>query len=397
MYLLTNPVARYFGDTSYTLYLWHWPVIVLLVSVLPNGPMYYAVTIVVALGLTAVTYIFYENPIRSSQWLLEMTVSQARRSLFVGGVCASVVVMAILAVGYTDRLSVAQAASVSAQHDSETADSAPQIDPCFGAPAMLNSHCVLRNSAVPLKPSIDTYSKDYVSEARQCYTVNHADLVTCDFGYMGDDAKRIALVGDSHATILVPGLRPFLSANKWRLTTYTGKGCVLINPAPDACTNTMAKIEAELVDHPFDLVLVTNYRFFNQDASTAQALALEFQKAWAPIVAAGSRIAVVADNPETSKGAVDCLTRVSFGNDRTGECGTPRADALRRPDPLVAAAQLVPGTTLIDLTPYYCNADRCPSVIGDVIVYMDANHITGTFAKTLAQPLEDGLRRALEP
>jgi hypothetical protein len=47
------------------------------------------------------------------------------------------------------------------------------------------------------------------------------------------------------------------------------------------------------------------------------------------------------------------------------------------------------------LTVYYCTVDRCPSVIGDVIVYMDVNHITATFAKSLARPLEEGLRRAL--
>ena len=39
--------------------------------------------------------------------------------------------------------------------------------------------------------------------------------------------------------------------------------------------------------------------------------------------------------------------------------------------------------------------DFCPSVIGDVIVYRDGHHITATFARTLAKPLEEGLRRAL--
>jgi hypothetical protein len=260
---------------------------------------------------------------------------------------------------------------------------------------MLNPGCRLRNPDVPLQPSIDTFSKDYVSEARKCYTIKDAELVTCNFGYPGDDAKRIALVGDSHATILIPGLRPFLNANKWQLTTYTGKGCVLIDPAPDVCREPMAKIEAELLAHPYDLVIVSNYRFFNQDARTQEEIGRAYQRAWAPITAAGSRIAVVGDNPESSAEAIACVTRVSFGDDRTSECGTSRAEAFRRPDPLVAGAQLAPGTTVIDLTPYYCDADRCPAVIGDVIVHMDVNHLTGTFSKTLARPLEDGVRRAL--
>jgi peptidoglycan/LPS O-acetylase OafA/YrhL len=394
MFPLTNPVARYFGDTSYTLYLWHWPVFVLLLTVVSKGPLYYAIAIAVALGLTAVTYRFYENPIRNSNWLLEITVPQARRLLFTGAVAASVIVMTILAVGYAGRLSAARNTSASPQ-DGQAASGSAQTDPCFGAPAILNSGCALRNPAVPLQPSVDTFSTDYVSEARKCYAAKQGALMTCDFGYMGNDAKRIALVGDSHATILLPGLRPILSANKWRLTTYTGKGCVLVEPAPEACTETLPKIEAELLARPFDLVLVTNYRFFNQDSTTPGEVARDFQRAWAPIISAGSRIAVVADNPETSREAIECLTRVSIGGERTGECGTARTEALRRPDPLVAGAQLVPGVTVIDLTPYYCTADRCPSVIGDVIVYMDANHITGTFAETLAGPLEEGLRRAL--
>jgi hypothetical protein len=51
---------------------------------------------------------------------------------------------------------------------------------------------------------------------------------------------------------------------------------------------------------------------------------------------------------------------------------------------------------VIDLTDYYCTADFCPSVIGDVIVYRDTNHITATFAATLAGPLGEGIKRALD-
>ena len=70
MFPLTNPVARYLGDTSYTLYLWHWPVIILLQSVMPKGLLFFGIALAVALGLTAVTFRFYENPIRESNWLL---------------------------------------------------------------------------------------------------------------------------------------------------------------------------------------------------------------------------------------------------------------------------------------------------------------------------------------
>lgn len=399
MFPLTNPVARYFGDTSYTLYLWHWPVIILLESVIPKGPIYYCVALAVALGLTAVTYRFYENPIRKSDWLLETPATRGRRLPtlrrpvwgLIGGLGAAVIVVSISGIGYADTLSAAQKEIAGAPNGQgqaiDSSTQAEKADPCFGAPAMLDRGCVLRNPDVPLQPSVDELSNDLPREAGKCYTLANAELLTCDFGYKGDDATRIALVGDSHATLLISSLRQILIANKWRLTTYTGHECAFMNPAPDGCRETMAKTEAELLAHPYDLVFFANYN------STQNAAG--YQSAWEPIAAAGSRIAVLADNPESSEEAVACLTRFSLGSDRTGECGTSRAEAFRHPDGLVAAAQLVPGTTVIDLTPYYCTAERCPSIIGNVIVYRDTNHITATFAKTLAQPLEDGLRRAL--
>jgi peptidoglycan/LPS O-acetylase OafA/YrhL len=401
MFVLTNPVSRYLGDTSYTLYLWHWPVIVLLASLIPRSTAYYVVVVVVSVGLTALTYHFYEDPIRKSSWLRDPPVDANRRNRMmkpaiwglVGGVTAAMVVVAIVGIGYRDTLSAAQqeiaAAPGSEGPASDLNFRADEPDPCFGAPAMLNGQCALRNVGTPLRPSIDDFATDLPREAGQCYTLSYQELLTCDYGYRGEDATRIALVGDSHATLLLPPLKKILNANKWRVTTYTGHQCAFIDPAPEGCQEAMAQTREALLADPYDLVLFANYNG-DQDPSG-------YVSAWAPIVNAGSRILALADNPESSEEAIACLTRVNFGEDRTGECGTPRADAFRRPDALVTASKLVAGSTALDLSPYYCTADRCPSVIGNVIVYRDTNHITATFAETLAQPLEDGLRSALKP
>jgi peptidoglycan/LPS O-acetylase OafA/YrhL len=410
MFLLTNPVARYFGDTSYTLYLWHWPVIILLFSVIPKGPLFYALALALALGLTAVTYHFYENPIRKSEWLLDKPAPRARRVpalsrsrwALIGALMVAVIVQSILGIQYADRNSAAQELFeaqelLGAQDDQWQATNlitpAEKVDPCFGAPAMLTPGCVLRDPEAFLRPSIDEFSQD-TQGVFNCYREKGAEqrkLPSCNYGYMGGDATRIALVGDSHAASLLPALWPILNANKWRLTTYLGQSCGLTTALSLECKESMAEVQAELLAHPYALVLTTNLNGLQRPDS--------YQSAWAPIAVAGSRIAVVPDNPLSSEEALACLTRVGRRGDRNGECGTSRAEALPRPDPLIAAAQLVPGTTLIDLTPYYCTADRCPSVICDVIVYRDYgdgnSHITATFATTLAGALEDGLRRAL--
>ncbi len=405
MFLLTNPVARWFGDTSYTLYLWHWPILTLLLSVLPPGRLYYIVTIVIAVGLTAVTYRFYENPIRHSNWLLGASARRHRGRLtlsptvwrLVGGVAAAATLVSILGIQYSDKISSARelaATSGGQQQFLDSTQAAPKSDPCFGAPAMVTPGCVLRNPNLPLQPSIDKFVNDTGSIFSRCYSEkNQENLESCDLGYKGNDAKRIAIIGDSHAAALVPALEPVLEPNKWRLTTYVGATCYLATPTRTACDAHMAELGMELIAHPYDVVLVTN---FPGGGVTPE----DYQRAWAPIAAAGSRIVVVADNPATSADAMACLTRVGFGGDHTGECGTPRAQAFARPDPLVPAAKLVPGASLIDLSPFYCTADRCPSVIGNVIVYRDLkdngnSHITATFARTLAPAVQEGIQSAL--
>lgn len=46
----------------------------------------------------------------------------------------------------------------------------------------------------------------------------------------------------------------------------------------------------------------------------------------------------------------------------------------------------MPGVEVLDMSAYFCRQGICPAVIGNVLVYRD-NHMTNTFAKTLAPAL----------
>jgi hypothetical protein len=60
-------------------------------------------------------------------------------------------------------------------------------------------------------------------------------------------------------------------------------------------------------------------------------------------------------------------------------------------DPLQRAADQVPGVEVLDMSDYLCRQETCPAVIGNVLVYRD-NHLTNTFAKSLAPVLSRKLR-----
>jgi len=371
MFPLTNPVARYFGDASYTLYLWHWPVIILLLTALPKGPVFYGAVIVIALGLTAVTYRFYEDPIRKSNWLLRQPAAAKNRPFpglttsrwaFIGALMVAVVVLSIVGIHYKEEAGVARddGASVADQPvallplPSGPLNTlkvivprnvlAPGAGPCFGAPAITDARCVLWDPDLPLKPSIQTFAKDSagMGGGPGCWGGEHVKaLKPCTFGYEGADAIRVALVGDSHAQRIFKALLPALIELKWQLTTYLGWGCEWRDhPDREAlCADAIDKAQKELLAHPYDMVITTSSRRYGSRP-------IDFVNAWKPVADAGSRIAVLGDVPSVSDESLACLTRVGTGRNRIGDCGTSRAEAFARPDPLIEASHLVSAATL---------------------------------------------------
>jgi hypothetical protein len=107
-----------------------------------------------------------------------------------------------------------------------------------------------------------------------------------------------------------------------------------------------------------------------------------------PLRDAGIRVAVVMDTPYPDFAVPDCVQ--SHGPTSDTCRGRQRAED-RPEDPLAAAAARVPGVEVVDPYPYFCAEGACPSVVGNVLVYRD-NHMTNSFARTLAAPLARMLR-----
>ena len=111
-------------------------------------------------------------------------------------------------------------------------------------------------------------------------------------------------------------------------------------------------------------------------------------EAWRRVTRQGVPVLVLRDNPQDVVGgrepAVLPRARCPVA-EANATCALDRHDKLDRWfDPLTLAARRTPGAKMIDLTPYYCDKDTCPVVIGGVNVYRDDNHLTVTYAKTLA-------------
>jgi hypothetical protein len=75
-------------------------------------------------------------------------------------------------------------------------------------------------------------------------------------------------------------------------------------------------------------------------------------------------------------------------------CAVPRREVLDR-DPAAVAARRLDSSRVreLDMTRFFCGRATCEPVIGGVLVYKDATHLTGLYARTLGPYLADLIDR----
>lgn len=200
---------------------------------------------------------------------------------------------------------------------------------------------------------------------------------SCGYGPTGPDALRVAVVGDSHGAMLLPGIKASVTKLNWRLSTYVSRGCVLADPGPsdDPCHFRRSDLLRRLVAERYDVVIVTSYR---KSAATPAAVA----RAWQRLQAAGSLVVAVADNPMVDEELLACATGATTVA-QVEACAVPRSQALAKGDALVAAHARVPGSVLVRSTDLLCEPTACHAAVGHVMVYRDTHHLSATYSRTL--------------
>ena len=389
--------ARWIGDISYSLYLWHWPLIIV-APFIPGWPLQWwnrVILLVAAVLLAWATKRWVEDPWRG--WRL-LTNARARRTAV-----ASLALMAVSAIA-VGGLWLVRDPQYRAEA-SELAAVRSDPPPCFGAASAI-APCDASALADTIIPSWGFAGADEPDHPECLTQLNDATLRTCTFGSTDPAAPRVALVGDSHAYQYLDAMIGLAESNGWSLTTYL-KGACPWNAGPlaeggtfgAACTAYQERLADALGGgEPFDAILTaafatTEYRFAEggptvlpRDAGPA---ADGYAEAWS---AAGAPIIAIRDNPHFAEDPNKCLRSTGSAE----ACGSPVADAVTDPDPIaVAAGALGPAVTLIDLTTTYCPGGECLPVVNGANVYRDADHLTTTWVSTMAPILEAAVREAI--
>jgi len=387
--ILSIRPLRFLGDISYSLYLWHWPLIFIAPFIIGWGLSFVnrVILFVACFVLAWLTKRFVEDPMRQ----LPALVNRKPRYTFGWMLGALGVVGALLlgifAVQYPRfEQAKAQLAEVQAHPPA-----------CFGAEIATGcSNPALANQIIP-DPGFG--NADEPSNPECFVQLTASALHPCTFGSSASNASRVALVGDSHAYQYLNTFIIMAKKNGWALTTYFKGACPWTtsqlggtDPGFDAsCVTYRENLAAELPKQKFDVIITSAFAHSEYVDSSAEAVTAGFVEAW-KTQAGGARVIAIADNPDMQDDPNKCL-RSDPGNPKT--CDRPRTDVLDGPDSLVAAAR-DSGNTSVDFTDVFCSADLCSPVISGADVFRDENHLTVTFANTTIFRLQPAIIAALE-
>lgn len=380
-----TPVARWrpiqwLGDVSYSVYLWHWPLIVLVPFVfgasitLPVGLAIIAVT----LALAQLTKVFVEDPARRWAWL------QARRWRSFAAAVGGMALVVALCSGQWVQAAVAQT-----RYDSAIAGLTDATG-CVGANAMLAANTCEEPFA--LGPGITAaVAKRDRADILECQqNPQGTELVVCERGDTTDPVGTIALVGDSHAEQLMWALDDYAQREHLLLRVITKSSCpVLVESSrfvTPECEQWGAKAVAAVAGDSSIRLVVYSLRsqIYVDPANPGVGLTGEDVAAGLTALAAGgAQLAVVADVPGTNGVTPDCL---AAAGDSYDPCTMSRDDVAS--SAILQDAATAAGAAYIDLTDSFCSADTCHSVIGGLVVYVDAyGHLTSAFSRSLGPTL----------
>jgi hypothetical protein len=351
------------------------------------------------LGASALTKRWVEDPVRAAR---RFGLARPRVTF----ACAAVGAIVLTAVCVVPRAEVTREAERNERDAARLAADAPR---CFGAAARdpKATDCPNPELADVLVPTPAAVEEDY-PQYQRCIAPGLADpLQPCEFGQRRKGLPHIAVIGDSHARIMMSMVEPMVEAGELTADLFVSGGCPWSTYEPNleipegrACADFRERLSAFLEENAkaYDAVLTTA-RLTTMRGSREQR-AGGLSEAWVQVTRQGVPVAVLRDNPQDREDAKAehnpnfCLSEVPV-EEANERCGLDRSERLDRwYDALAAAARRTPGAKLVDLTSFYCDKDTCPVVIGGVNVYFDNNHLTVTYARTLAPYLYRELIRS---
>lgn len=406
---LDNPVFCYIGDISYSLYLWHFPALILVTELSRDLPGYDTPipaleSIALSLVLAALSFRFIEEPVRRSSWLepRKRRSRAGRTRLFRSLVVAAAGITAVAAVGaalVVDGMGRHPVAETSPVPVSGTPTPRPtEGDGGIGGDAALTALQTELTEALSLKewpeltPSMDSVVADYRRDPATdaCSNPAYPGVEKCTWG-AADAPHSVVVVGDSTSVGYLPMLRALADSSNGQLkvTAFGLYGCPFVDFETEnggaaynkACPGRKdLAIESVATMKP-DAVFITNTYIPLKKATNGVAFSpAEYRDGLKPFLdrlAPNTGRIVFLSPPPAQKNVRECYTPRSAPK----SCVTQipgRWKAMGSEE--LALAQQYKGAW-IDSRPLFCVGSSCPPFSAGMPVKFDDLHLTEEYSR----------------
>ena len=370
-----KPLIR-LGDMSYALYLWHWPVLVIYLiwrGRTEVGLVGGTAILGLSLVLAYLTTRFVERPMRRAD-------TQPVRK-FQG----AVVIACCLAVAAVP-VSAAQIA-LRVQADNLLAG-ADRNNP--GAAVLVPGFQFEGDPDAPVLPLAETAAEEWPEVPDGCTDNSSLELV-CDMWPAREDAPSVVVLGSSHAQSWISAVAPLAQERGWNMSVRIKGWCPLTfaDDQTSECREFNRTTMGRLLEDPPNLVVTTGSRTVLDGEETVEPTWISSVE---KLLDAGITVAAVRDTPRLDVHAPSCT---SENPESTDDCGVEASRLFAETNP-AEGALIRDGLIHIDLTDYFCPNGFCSPVIGNVLVYIDNNHVTKSYIRSLTPLFTERLDQGLQ-
>jgi peptidoglycan/LPS O-acetylase OafA/YrhL len=414
---LMNPVSTYLGDISYSLYLWHFPVIILLGVVIPEGEMwFYVVAVLLMSALSVMSYHLVENPIRQSAWLepsasrrgSRRRADRAQRWLVGVGVSALAVIAIVLtALALSPRPQIYEALPADGV-SSIVEDEAPSIDQPGAIQAVQQEvKAALAATEWPaFNPPIENLADQRVPQWTEngCINVSDTNVDQCVYGAT-QPSKLAVVMGDSIATSWLPAIIGALEPAGYQVRALTLEGCPFaaaeVRPTGGRdelfteCVDNQGWANAKVAEWQPDLIIgAESFLSISRLMSGAEGAAAtsEWEAAHAARLSAlppGVPV-VVLSPPPGAKNLAECYTPFSSPAD----CQRGIFEDWKVLTEAEKASSESASAAYIDTLSWFCSEGACPAFAATSATYADTGHLTATRSSALAAVMSEVLQES---
>lgn len=399
--LLSSAPARFTGDHSYALYLWHWPLIILLPYMFGGTLQWWSKVglIALALLLSMATKTFIEDRFR--------VVLDTSRFVTAGRFLA----IGSLSLGL---LGLAGTFFVGQYEQEQTQDVAAQVenardtvgDSCFGANSLENE-CAPSDGQILVPSPVAAKSDRADAYEDSCWAYDRDNYKRRPVCTYGDGQRKVALIGNSHAGQWLPALQEIAEDNDWTITTYLASRCAPMDgrqefdakAKSEGCYDYGQWIQQQTQAKDYDLIITSNRQSlamsghsYEESDDAAESGFRKYLETW---VDQDIPVVVLRDTPFPGNSVDNIPDCVAENPSHLAACSGDE-ETWASMDEQYAAAQALPRDVVatVNMNDYLCRDGQCPAVIGSVIAYFDSSHISATYADSLVPMLAARLSQA---